>query len=88
MPVRKFHSIEQMSDDATSPARDTEELWRAIKTAWAWASYFAPPEFPPGVHKHRTIAAWNAQTDAWEREAIDRARQRKRDLADADSAPG
>lgn len=84
MPVRKFRSIEHMSDDATPRERGAEELWRAIGTAWAWASYFAPPEFPPGVYKHRTVDAWNAQTDAWEQEAITRARRRNQRLADGD----
>jgi len=82
VPVRKFRSVEEMPD-ATFAEPGSPRLWEAIQTVWAWADLFSPPRFPAGVYKHRTAAEWNAQTDAWERAAIERATDRSESNADA-----
>jgi hypothetical protein len=39
--------------------------FRFIQSA---AGHVAPRRFPPGVYKHRSIEALNAQTEAWRRD--------------------
>jgi len=82
VPVRKYRSGEEIPD-ATFAEPGSPELWRAIQTVWAWADLFSPPRFPAGVHKHRSVAEWNAMSDRWERDAVARARARSVDDRDA-----
>jgi len=84
MPVRRFRSIEDMPATPEHLEPGSDALWRAIQTAWAWAAFFSPPEIQPGVYKHRTVEAWNNQTDAWERAAIGRATARMEQAASAE----
>lgn len=74
MPIRKFRTLPD--EESVWLAPDDPRLWPTIKAVWALAARLCPPQFPPGVYKHRTIEAMNRQTEEWERETI--ARQAKR----------
>ena len=79
MPVYKYRSVEEMEDDRRKwHEPGTPELWRAIRTTWAWARRMAPRRYPPGVYKHRTIEDMNRQTEQWERDNIRRLREQRR----------
>lgn len=66
MPVHKFRSVEEMEDDRRKwHEPGTPELWRAIRTTWAWARRLAPLRYPPGVHKHRNMEELNRRTEEW-----------------------
>lgn len=65
MPVRRFRSVEEMEESVWMD-RDDSRLWSTIASVWALSARLCPAHYPPGVYKHRTIEAMNAQTDAWE----------------------
>lgn len=74
MPVRKFRTVEAMNR-----ARERERAlrgvdWRAIAEVLEIADAGAPRHLEPGVYKHRTVESWNAQSERWEAESIERAR--------------
>lgn len=77
MPVIKFTSVEQ-AERTTWLAPTDPRLWSMIDACWRLAATLAPPAFPPGVYKHRSIEDANRQTARWQSEAMDRARSRRR----------
>ncbi len=74
MPVRKFHSVEQMEPTVWHDP-DDPALPRAIAATWALADRMCPRRFPPGVRRYRTIEEANRQREAWEAEAVRRLRK-------------
>jgi len=66
MPVRKFRSVEEMERSKWRRAGDPE-LFRAIARVWEFGRRTNGRRFPPGVHRHRTLADLNAQTERWQR---------------------
>jgi hypothetical protein len=76
VPVRKFRDVSEMEDtvwhDRTDPA-----LHRTIASVWDFAARTCPLKFPPGVHKHRSVADADVRRDHWE-EANFRAFQARR----------
>jgi hypothetical protein len=85
MAVRKFRSIEAMK--STGPREPGGEgLWHAAQLTLAMADAGSPPVFGPGVYRHRTVLEWNAQTDAWEAAAIERARARSTPIEERSAA--
>lgn len=76
MPVRRFRSVEEMEQPVWRTPGDPE-LYRAIAAIWDFGRRTVPRRFPPGVHRHRSIEALNATTDAWRRENFE-ALKRKR----------
>jgi hypothetical protein len=45
---------------------DDPRLWGTIASVCALSARLCPAHYPPGVYKHRSIDAMNAQTEAWE----------------------
>ena len=77
MPVRKFRSIEEMSDaDLTWLPQGSPESWRAIRRVWARAQAMAPWRVPSGVYRYRTMDEANAQRAEWERACVEAAARR------------
>ena len=64
MPIRRFHSIEEMKQ-RTSREPGDPSLYRSIKFVLDVGRRTRPRRFPSGVHKHRSIEALNAQTECW-----------------------
>ena len=78
MPLRRFRSIEAMSE-ATERERMARGVdWEAIAHVLAIAGAGAPRRMVPGVHKFRNIAEWNAASEKWEQAAVDMAAERGR----------
>jgi hypothetical protein len=76
MPVRRFRSVEAMNE-ATEAARAERGVdWEAVAHVLAIAAAGAPRRMVPGVHKFRTVEAWNAASERWEQEAVARAAER------------
>lgn len=65
MPVRKFCDVSEMEDTLWYERTDPE-LPRAIARVWSFAARICPLQFPPGVHKYRSIEEANADRDRWE----------------------
>lgn len=77
MPVRKFRSIEEMSDaDLAWLPQGSPELWRAIRRVWSSAGAMVPWRLPPGVHRYRNMEEANAQRAEWERACVESAARR------------
>jgi hypothetical protein len=64
MPVFKFRGIEEMKQGAWHQPGDPS-LYRAIRFVLEIGRRTNPRRFPPGVYKHRSIEALNAQTERW-----------------------
>ncbi len=64
MPVFKFRGIEEMKRRAWRRPGDPS-LYRAMRLVLDVGRRTRPRHFPPGVHKHRSIEALNAQTERW-----------------------
>ena len=54
MPVKKFRSIEEMPDARWYEPGDPK-LHEAIDRVWRLGTETLRPQFPPGVHKYRSI---------------------------------
>ncbi|MEZ4265465.1 MAG: hypothetical protein R3F39_03730 [Myxococcota bacterium] len=67
MPVRKFRSVEEMKAHKNRVPNKVDNL-ETFRFVQDFAAYFVPRRFPPGVYKHRSIEALNAQTEAWARD--------------------
>lgn len=79
MPVRKFRSISEMPE----PWQDRgPELFRTIRSVWAFAARTVPMRFPPGVHRHRSIDEADAQRERWEQDNFESFHQRRRSNSD------
>ena len=74
MPVKKFRRVEDMPG-ATWYEPGDPELYAAIRRVWGRSRRLLQPRFPPGVHKHRSIEAMNAEVDRWELENRDARRR-------------
>lgn len=59
MPVRKFRSVEEMSQLVWRPAGDPA-LARAMAAVWAFGRRLSRPAFRPGVRKFRSVAEMKA----------------------------
>lgn len=64
MPVFKFNGIEEMKRRSWYEPGDPS-LYRALRLVLAVGRRTHPRRFPPGVYKHRSIEALNAQTERW-----------------------
>ena len=64
MPVLKFRGIEEMKRRAWRRPGDPS-LYRAMRLVLDIGRRTRPRRFPPGVHKHPSIEALNAQTERW-----------------------
>ena len=64
MPVFKFRGIEEMKQGAWHQPGDPS-LYRAMRLLFDIGRRTRARRFPPGVHKHRSIEALNAQTERW-----------------------
>lgn len=65
MPVRKFRDVSEMEDTLWYERADPS-LYRAIAGVWDFASRTCPLQFPPGVHKYRSIEEADAERERWE----------------------
>lgn len=63
MPVRRFHSVEDMED--TLWREQGPALFAAIRRVWDFAERTVRPRFPHGVYRHRTVEEMNAQDERW-----------------------
>jgi hypothetical protein len=61
MPVRKFHSVEEMNKLVWRPAGDPV-LIRAIASVWAFGRRLQRRRFPPGVRRFASIADMKASS--------------------------
>lgn len=77
MPVFKYRDVSQMADRSWREPGDPD-LFRAIRATWDRAQRTVRPRFPPGVHKHRSIADAQALSDAWERANFEAFHARRR----------
>jgi hypothetical protein len=66
MPVRRFRSVEAMSQPIWRTPGDPA-LYAAIRAVWEFGDRVQARRFPPGVHKHRSVEALDAQVDDWHR---------------------
>lgn len=64
MPVRKFRSIEEMAPPPWLVPGDPA-LERAIGFVLTTAARMSGLRFPPGVHKHRSIAEMDMTQEQW-----------------------
>jgi hypothetical protein len=88
MPVRKFRSVEEMDGYHWYQPGDPV-LFRAIRRVWELGYRTVHPRFPPGVHKHRSLADKNALQEAWAAVNFSAYQQRLRDeLADLSGRAG
>ncbi len=64
MPVFKFRDVGEMN---RRPGREPGDpsLYRAIRLLLDIGRRTRPRRFPPGLYKHRSIEALNAQTERW-----------------------
>ena len=64
MPIRKFRSVEELNQPRF--AASGPEAWRAMAELAELGERTVRPRFPPGVHKHRDIAAAEELRQTWE----------------------
>lgn len=67
MPVYKYRHVSDM-DDRTWREPGDPGLFRAIRGTWEFARRTTRPHFPPGVYKHRSLAAAEELREAWEQD--------------------
>jgi hypothetical protein len=64
MPVRKFRRVEDMDQERWRSPGDPE-LYRAIAGLWEIGVRTSTRRYPPGVHKHRSIADMCRVQEEW-----------------------
>jgi hypothetical protein len=64
MPVRKFRSVEDMSQPVWRAPGDPA-LYRTIVALWDVGVRTSHRRYPPGVHKHRSIAEMQQTQESW-----------------------
>ncbi len=64
MPVRRLTNLRSAEESLWLPPGPT--LWRALAALWRFSERLAPQRFPPGVYRHRSIEAANAQAETWQ----------------------
>ncbi len=77
MPVRRFRSVEAMSQPHWR-APGGPALYEAIRTVWTAGLRQHGRRFPPGVYKYRSIEELDAQVQRWQQEHVDRLRRANR----------
>ncbi|MCA1583413.1 MAG: hypothetical protein LC791_01110 [Acidobacteria bacterium] len=75
MPVRKFRSVEAMSQPHWRRPGDPA-LYAAMAGLWEMGTRIQKRRFPPGVHRHRSVQDMNAAVEQWHREHIAQYSQR------------
>jgi hypothetical protein len=79
MPVRKFRTVEELSQPRWRAPGDPD-LHRTMARLWAFGQRSGLHRFPPGVYRARSVQDLNAQTDRWNQanfEAFVDARRRR-----------
>ncbi len=66
MPVRKYHSIDEMPDETWREPGDSM-LYRAIRQVWDFGRRTSRRRYPPGVYRFRSIREMDAAQSEWER---------------------
>ena len=61
MPIRKFRSVEEMSQPVWREPGDPE-LYRAIRAVWDFGQRTSARQFEPGVRRFRSIEEMSAAT--------------------------
>jgi len=69
MPVRRYRSVEEMSQPRWRRPGDPE-LFRAMAGLWSLGHRTLGLRFPPGVYRHRSIEDLNVQNEGWREEAF------------------
>ena len=64
MPVRKFHSVEEMNLPRWRVPGDPN-LMRAMAELWEIARRTSRRSYPPGVHKHTSIEDMQRAQQQW-----------------------
>jgi hypothetical protein len=64
MPVRKFRSVEEMSQPVWRTPGDPA-LFRAIAALWQLGVRTSTRHYPRGVHKHRSIDEMQQLQETW-----------------------
>lgn len=59
MPVRRFHSVDEMNQLVWRQPGDPE-LYRAIKGTWEFGMRTSKRRFVPGVHRFRSVEEMSA----------------------------
>ena len=83
MPVKKFRDVSEMEGNTWLDPGDPR-LFDAMKAVWRLAALSATARFPPGVYKHRSIEAANAQRQTWDRVNFGAFLSRRREEASRD----
>ena len=66
--LRRFRSVEQMTEPYTHRPRDPDNLRLALQLSELCAR-LRPARFPAGLHKHRSVEEAARQRARWEAEA-------------------
>jgi hypothetical protein len=77
MPVRKYRSVEEMPDVATSHDAGDPAIPPKIRYLWRLSEQLLWPVgtcIPRGVRKYRSIEEANADRERWEQDRVDRLR--------------
>ena len=64
MPVRKFRSVEEMSQPDWREPGDPG-LFRTMAALWDLGVRTSTRRYPPGVHKHTSIDEMRQVQEAW-----------------------
>lgn len=70
MPVWKFREGEDTRPVWTGPPGHPD-LMERIRAVWAIAELLAPPPFPCGVRKYRSIEEANRDREEWSRKRME-----------------
>ena len=71
MPIRKFRSVEAMNQPVWREPGDPE-LYRAIRALWEEGRKTFPRQYPPGVHRYRSVEEMETAAEQWRQEAFER----------------
>lgn len=64
MPIRKFHSVEEMSAPVWRRPGDPS-LYRVMAALWEVGHRTSTRRYPPGVHKHASIDEMTRTQERW-----------------------
>ena len=70
MPIRKFRSVEEMNQPCWRLPGDPA-LYAAIAGIWTAGARLQRRQFPPGVHRHRSIEELDALVERWQQAHVD-----------------
>lgn len=74
MPIKKFRSVEEMSQPVWLPVGPA--LWEAMTYVGEIGARTVGHQFPPGVYRHRCIEDAQALRQRWEDENVRRYQER------------